>query len=432
MEKVNCKYISKKIIIIDNIDVVKSEKDRGDIIKYFSNFYDYIISFTNMSYELSLLREGINGTDELKIKHCAIKELGHKQRDLLYRKWYKLDDGTNHTVDDEVEKKVKEATNAVNTLRGNGYMPSIPPNIIILLQQLEFQTDNNQDKSNYGYMYSFLINKAILDMKKNSASISDDIAFGILICVAKFMLDKRCRVIDYYDFGKIVEKYNKRYITDASQDVYLSEYEKVDLIEFENEQIKFKYPYIHYYFTAKYLADHISEQYVKDIVCEMASNLQDEECGDIMIFLCHLSKKEYLFESVLQSSKEILKDVEMFDFNRYKNINICIDEFLQTDFLPEEGEEERKIVNQGHFCVNGKKVDIPSYLCKAGDTLSIKKASLDSEKFKAVLEANASRPVPQWLDTNAGEHAAKIVALPERDQILVPVEEHLIVEFYSK
>ena len=94
--------------------------------------------------------------------------------------------------------------------------------------------------------------------------------------------------------------------------------------------------------------------------------------------------------------------------------------------------EARQLVTHGHFTVNGKKVDIPSYLCKAGEVLGIKKASLDSEKFKAVLEANASRPVPQWLEAAAEAHTAKIVALPERDQIFVPVEEHLIVEFYSK
>ena len=93
--------------------------------------------------------------------------------------------------------------------------------------------------------------------------------------------------------------------------------------------------------------------------------------------------------------------------------------------------EARQLVTHGHFTVNGRKVDIPSYLCKAGEEVAIKKASLDSDKFKAVLEANASRPVPQWLES-AGENTAKIVALPERDQILVPVEEHLIVEFYSK
>ena len=94
--------------------------------------------------------------------------------------------------------------------------------------------------------------------------------------------------------------------------------------------------------------------------------------------------------------------------------------------------EARQLVTHGHFEINGKKVDIPSYLCKAGEVVSIKKASLDSDKFKAVLEANASRPVPQWLEANAENYTAKIVALPDRDQIFVPVEEHLIVEFYSK
>ncbi len=94
--------------------------------------------------------------------------------------------------------------------------------------------------------------------------------------------------------------------------------------------------------------------------------------------------------------------------------------------------EARQLVTHGHFAINDKKVDIPSYLCKAGEVVSIKKASLDSDKFKAVLEANASRPVPQWLEANAETYTAKIVALPERDQIFVPVEEHLIVEFYSK
>ncbi len=94
--------------------------------------------------------------------------------------------------------------------------------------------------------------------------------------------------------------------------------------------------------------------------------------------------------------------------------------------------EARQLVTHGHYLVNGKKVDIPSYLLKAGDTVSIKNKSRDSVKIKAVLEANASRPVPAWLDLNAEALEAKVVNLPERDQITTPVEEHLIVEFYSK
>ena len=93
--------------------------------------------------------------------------------------------------------------------------------------------------------------------------------------------------------------------------------------------------------------------------------------------------------------------------------------------------EARQLVTHNHYLVNGKKVNIPSILLKAGDTLAIKDGSRDSEKIKAVLETNGARPVPQWLDKTS-DYEAKIVNLPDRDMIAAPVEEHLIVEFYSK
>ncbi|MBR5271967.1 MAG: 30S ribosomal protein S4 [Clostridia bacterium] len=94
--------------------------------------------------------------------------------------------------------------------------------------------------------------------------------------------------------------------------------------------------------------------------------------------------------------------------------------------------DARQLVVHGHFQVNGKKVDIPSYLTRVGEVVSIRDKSKDSAKIKEVLEANASRPVPAWLDKNADACEAKIVKMPEREEIAVPVEEHLIVEFYSK
>ena len=94
--------------------------------------------------------------------------------------------------------------------------------------------------------------------------------------------------------------------------------------------------------------------------------------------------------------------------------------------------EARQLVTHGHYKVNGKKVNIPSYLIKAGDEIAIKDKSKENDKIKATVEANASRPVPQWIDLNAEALTAKILALPTREQIMVPVEEHLIVELYSK
>ena len=94
--------------------------------------------------------------------------------------------------------------------------------------------------------------------------------------------------------------------------------------------------------------------------------------------------------------------------------------------------EARQLVGHGHFEVNGSRVDIASYLLKAGDVVSICEKSRGSEKIKAVVEANSARPVPQWIDVNRDALSAKVIVLPERDQIDAPVEEQLIVEFYSK
>ena len=94
--------------------------------------------------------------------------------------------------------------------------------------------------------------------------------------------------------------------------------------------------------------------------------------------------------------------------------------------------EARQLVGHGHFEVNGSRVDIASYLLKAGDVVTVCEKSRGSEKIKAVVEANSARPVPQWIDANRDALSAKVIALPERDQIDAPVEEQLIVEFYSK
>ena len=94
--------------------------------------------------------------------------------------------------------------------------------------------------------------------------------------------------------------------------------------------------------------------------------------------------------------------------------------------------EARQLVLHGHFTVNGKKVNIPSYLVKPGDVIALKDKSKGSEKIKAVLETTASRTVPKWLEMDKDNYSAKVVALALRDDIDLPIEEHLIVELYSK
>ena len=94
--------------------------------------------------------------------------------------------------------------------------------------------------------------------------------------------------------------------------------------------------------------------------------------------------------------------------------------------------EARQLVLHAHFTLNGKKVSIPSILVKAGDVIAVKETSKESAKIKALIEGLATVTTPKWIENDAKNAVAKVVALPARDDIDFEFEEQLIVEFYSK
>ena len=94
--------------------------------------------------------------------------------------------------------------------------------------------------------------------------------------------------------------------------------------------------------------------------------------------------------------------------------------------------EARQIVDHKHVLVNGKQVNIPSYLVKAGDVIEIKEKCKGAQRNKYILEVTAGRLVPEWMDSDMEALKATVKELPTRDMIDVPVDEMLIVELYSK
>ena len=94
--------------------------------------------------------------------------------------------------------------------------------------------------------------------------------------------------------------------------------------------------------------------------------------------------------------------------------------------------EARQIVDHKHVLVNGKQVNIPSYLVKAGDTIEIKENKKGSQRYKEILEGTAGNMIPEWLDVDSENLKGTVKELPNRDAIDVPVDEMLIVELYSK
>ena len=109
-----------------------------------------------------------------------------------------------------------------------------------------------------------------------------------------------------------------------------------------------------------------------------------------------------------------------------------LDNVVYRSGLASSRKEARQLVRHGHYTLNGHKANIPSILLKAGDVVAVADKSRQNEKLKAVVEANSAHPVPTWMSFDPEKMTVVINQLPNREDIDLDVEEHLIVELYSK
>ena len=94
--------------------------------------------------------------------------------------------------------------------------------------------------------------------------------------------------------------------------------------------------------------------------------------------------------------------------------------------------DARQLVRHGHFRINGKRVNIPSYQIEKGDLVEVKEGSRNTSRIAGALESVKRREIPQWLELNANSFQARIRDLPSRDDVTMPMQERMVVELYSK
>lgn len=149
-------------------------------------------------------------------------------------------------------------------------------------------------------------------------------------------------------------------------------------------------------------------------------------------------QKAKAFYGVLESQfrkyfEEAARSKEITGLKLLQILESRLDNVVYRLGLATSRAQARQLVRHGHFTVNGAKVDIPSYLTKVGDVIAVREKSKNENLFKSIVEATENgRPVPTWLEADLTNRNGKVVALPSRDEIDLSVQEHLIVELYSK
>lgn len=147
-------------------------------------------------------------------------------------------------------------------------------------------------------------------------------------------------------------------------------------------------------------------------------------------------KAKFIYGVLEKPFRNYYAKAEKMDGMSGENLMILLERRLDNVIfrmgLARTRREARQIVDHKHVLVNGKCVNIPSFLVKAGDTVEIKEKNKSAQRYKDVLEVTAGRMVPAWLDVDQEKLAGVVKEMPTRDEIDVPVNEMLIVELYSK
>jgi small subunit ribosomal protein S4 len=152
--------------------------------------------------------------------------------------------------------------------------------------------------------------------------------------------------------------------------------------------------------------------------------------------LTEKQKVKFVYGILEKQLRNTFKKAEKKTGNVGENLLILLEERMDNVVyrlgLASTRREAKQLVSHAHFTLNGKKMNIPSATVKVGDVIAVREKSLQSPKFKALQEGLKGKAVPAWLELDANNMSGKVVALPTRSDIDAPIDEQLIVEFYSR
>lgn len=304
---------SNLFILIDDIDKnpIKNKANRLKLIKALNSQYSNIILVGNELYTLEeIVAQQKEKSDVFsEYKQYEILEFNYSQRAKLIHKWYKL--GNDDFIDDEeVWRKCDVAIKSINTAMGNKIVPNYPIFLLILLQALESNNPHDLKISSYGNYYQLLILRLISERIKDQSELDTYLNYSAEL--AYFIFSKKTSSIserEFIDFHKFVTSFEKFDLPELSSDDTLHTLKETGVLGTYGDAIEFKYKYVYYYFVAKYLAQNISKQEIKEVISKLCKRLYRTEFANIYMFLIHFSKDVYIIEELIKNAESIFADI---------------------------------------------------------------------------------------------------------------------------
>ncbi len=251
-------------------------------------------------------------------------QYGHKRRAELVEKWYNLDPVV---ASDQVAlaRKVVSVKRMADTAIGKNFVPSYPLFILAMLQIREIGQQANIDASTYGYFYEILIRQALATGSSAVASI--DIKASYLSFLAYRCFVNKKKESSESELMELHKEFEEVNLLDVNFGNIVRDLVECRVLFARQSHYGFLYSYIYYYFVALYLRDHITESDIQDLITEVCQALSDDENGNVLLFLVHLSKHPFILTQLKLVAASQFHEVEAAILNPG-----TLDHLLHTDF----------------------------------------------------------------------------------------------------
>ena len=309
----------RKVLIVDNLHNLKFKSDKKkEVIKYFCAKFRSVIFLSNLEIDSGMLIRDCNQIDIYDVVLLKIRPMGNRIRKEFISKWFKLGEVFDED-EDILTKKVNDAIKYVDLVLGQyqGILPAYPIQLITILQCQNSSINNNQQISQYGYLYGSLVD-ASMSKRLNGGEIN--LYKGVLSELAFHILCDRTisdSIATYQTVCDYVNKFSEDKLVRIDADKFIEIMVETKILKkVDFNKYKFMYPYIFYYFSGSYISSHLNDAIVKNQIEYMCHRLYNEAYGNIMIFVCYFSNNEDVIDMILLNSFEIFADVEPYDFGK--------------------------------------------------------------------------------------------------------------------
>lgn len=312
--------------------------------KYFKQVIFFSEVNNTVSTTIDLLAENKN---EIQVRHFEMMDFGHVKREDFIEKWVSLGQidtiETNHLI-----KEIVKIKRILKPILMQSFVPKYPLYLLVIIKAIESGTPHNLDKSSNGYYFEILIKDSLacIEVDNNETDkiyqYLTDLAYEILLNPNQALTSEEWRSfhkkhLSYYDMNE------DQLVYKDLQNKFCNE----KVIRYSTSGYEFYYPYVYYFFIAQFLARNINKNEVKEKIKELCNNLHITENANILMFLTHLSKDDFIINEVLNSAKKIFKGVSPLKLeDDIDIINSLCDKVSPLIIEDVNVREHRKIVNE--------------------------------------------------------------------------------------